>query len=463
MYCSYCGNKIEENTNFCPFCGKEIKKDNIEKETEHLHNSIIRKSIKKDAKVKSKKSLYIANIIMIVAISIVIFLIKEIYQTFSLDYRNMINVIGFSLFLSILIIIVSTYCMLGITKISLDISRGNKANISDVLKFSIKKPKICLKFLVANILIYLIAMLLLSIPVIGTIAYCALLIYYTPSLSMLAYVMIDDENITIPNAIKKTVEIIKGKRVAYYALIFSFIGWYILSIPTLGLLLIWLIPYMTVSMSNFYLSITNEKKYNSETQGLSNAAIIGITIASYIALIIVAIIATFGFAIASGIVEETIEDAVQHDDYINYYDNNKNNSGDTVNALGLEIFIPAGYQEITIENYEKAYTSNDKKIVIGLLTYDIPNEVSARDYTTLYKEALSKSYTCGNINTSTINNDYWEVLDCGETTGNIRNYITKENDKIYLLAISYTTDKTKDAKILINNIEKKLAFTNIVA
>ncbi|MEI3508224.1 MAG: DUF975 family protein [Bacilli bacterium] len=44
----------------------------------------------------------------------------------------------------------------------------------------------------------------------------------------------------------------------YFVLFLSFIGWIVLGIFTLGLLYLWLVPYMLVTMANFYDMIKKE-------------------------------------------------------------------------------------------------------------------------------------------------------------------------------------------------------------
>lgn len=459
MYCSYCGNKIDKDSKFCTFCGREVlenkREENINKPTNYVHDSVVRKAIKKNAKSKSKKPLYIANIIFVIAMIITTSLVVVTMEQVTT------NILA-SIAIFIMITIVSTYFMLGIAKTSLNISRDKETSIGDILKYAFKKPKTYLKVLGINILVYIIANILVYIPIIGSIAYFVLAIYFSPPLAMLTYVVVDDEDISISKAMKKTLEIIKGKRVAYYALTFSFTGWYILSIFTLGLLLIWVIPYITISFSNFYLSITKEKEYSDASTGLSDGAIIGITIGAYIAFITIIVVITFTIAIVSGINEgiKESEPVVPKD---NYYDHYNNISGQTVNISGLNVYIPNGYSPTPLESYDKAYFSEEGDIVIGLITTDVGYDTTSYAYASLYKEALSSSYTCSDISTVPINYYNWEVLDCNEGFINIRNYITIKNNKIYLLAITYATDSITEARKIIANIEKELDFTNLVA
>jgi len=36
MYCTNCGNKIDDNTNFCPSCGKKIIRENNNKPQQNI-------------------------------------------------------------------------------------------------------------------------------------------------------------------------------------------------------------------------------------------------------------------------------------------------------------------------------------------------------------------------------------------------------------------------------------------
>lgn len=32
MFCKYCGKKIDSNSEYCPFCGRELEDDNLNDE-----------------------------------------------------------------------------------------------------------------------------------------------------------------------------------------------------------------------------------------------------------------------------------------------------------------------------------------------------------------------------------------------------------------------------------------------
>ena len=58
-------------------------------------------------------------------------------------------------------------------------------------------------------------------------------------------------NLSIPELLKKSEELMMGHKMDYFLLNLSFIGWILLAIPTLGLIMIWVGPYMSVSQAKF--------------------------------------------------------------------------------------------------------------------------------------------------------------------------------------------------------------------
>lgn len=47
----------------------------------------------------------------------------------------------------------------------------------------------------------------------------------------------------------------KGRKLRYFLLQLSFIGWWLLGILTLGLGFLWIIPYMLQTNTQFYLNL----------------------------------------------------------------------------------------------------------------------------------------------------------------------------------------------------------------
>lgn len=91
-------------------------------------------------------------------------------------------------------------------------------------------------------------MLLLIIPgIIKAFAY-----------SMTPYILKDYPELSANQAINLSVRMMKGHKFDLFYLYLSFIGWGILSVFTLGLGYLWLMPYMYASMAAFYQDVKND-------------------------------------------------------------------------------------------------------------------------------------------------------------------------------------------------------------
>ena len=89
----------------------------------------------------------------------------------------------------------------------------------------------------------------------GFILYIVALIYaiikqFSYALALL--VLNDNPDMTGKEAVEKSAELMQGKVWSLFCLKFSFLGWAILSIFTLGIGVIWLAPYIQISEINFY-------------------------------------------------------------------------------------------------------------------------------------------------------------------------------------------------------------------
>lgn len=90
--------------------------------------------------------------------------------------------------------------------------------------------------------------LLLIIPgIIKAIAY-----------SLVPYILKDYPELSVNQAIKLSVKMMKGHKMRYFLLTLSFIGWGLLGILTLGIGYIWLTPYMYTTTAAFYQDVKNE-------------------------------------------------------------------------------------------------------------------------------------------------------------------------------------------------------------
>lgn len=75
------------------------------------------------------------------------------------------------------------------------------------------------------------------------------------SYSQATFLMLDDPELSALDAIRQSKALMRGHKGEYFTLCLSFFGWLLLSGLTLGILGIWLEPYMTVTQANYYNSL----------------------------------------------------------------------------------------------------------------------------------------------------------------------------------------------------------------
>ena len=75
---------------------------------------------------------------------------------------------------------------------------------------------------------------------------------------MTFYILKEHPEMTATEAITESRRIMLGNKWRLFCLDFSFIGWYLLSCLTFGILLIWVLPYHEAAHAAFYDSIKND-------------------------------------------------------------------------------------------------------------------------------------------------------------------------------------------------------------
>ena len=79
--------------------------------------------------------------------------------------------------------------------------------------------------------------------------------------AMTPYILVENPEMKAIDAIRKSRSMMKGHKFDLFYLELSFIGWILLCILTLGIGLLWLLPYMETSIAAFY----NDLKVEAET------------------------------------------------------------------------------------------------------------------------------------------------------------------------------------------------------
>ena len=78
------------------------------------------------------------------------------------------------------------------------------------------------------------------------------------SYSMSMYILAENPDMPALEAIDRSKKMMDGHKMELFVLMLSFIGWYLLCMVTFGIAAIYVGPYMSATMANFYNSIKGE-------------------------------------------------------------------------------------------------------------------------------------------------------------------------------------------------------------
>lgn len=149
-------------------------------------------------------------------------------------------------------LVVSGPLAMGVAYYFLSLSRGKTPEIGDLFKGFSNFLNTFVAFLLVT-LYMILWMLLLIIPgIIAAISY-----------SQVFFILAEDTTISASEAIKKSKKMMDGYKWKYFCLGFRFIGWSILCLFTLGVGVLWLIPYMQVSLAKFHDDIKDDSTATS--------------------------------------------------------------------------------------------------------------------------------------------------------------------------------------------------------
>ena len=201
-----------------------------------------RKEIKEEAKKKIKGNIW--NILWpLLVICVLTSLLSRLFGgnvTFNIsETAETVNAkasIG-----SGIVAIISGFLSAGYIKYLLTFVRTGKFDTNDIIN-TIKEK--WLNILIAEILVGVIVTL------------CSLLLVIPGIIMALAYTfaiyLVVDKDVAGNDSLKQSREMMKGYKWDYFVFGLSFLGWIILGIFTLGILYIWLIPYMNVASALYY-------------------------------------------------------------------------------------------------------------------------------------------------------------------------------------------------------------------
>lgn len=154
--------------------------------------------------------------------------------------------------ISILSIIIGGPMFVGFASFCLDISRRKDTQVGNIFSVGFGKcfgTAVLTNFL-KGLFILLWSLLLVVPGIIKALAY-----------SLAEYLIADNPGMGAMEAIKRSQELMKGHKARLFRLILSFIGWYLLSALTAGILMLFYVgPYYSMAMAEFYRSVVEAGK-----------------------------------------------------------------------------------------------------------------------------------------------------------------------------------------------------------
>lgn len=140
------------------------------------------------------------------------------------------------------VLLISGPLQLGMTYFFVSLAKGEQTKVEILLDGFKNFLKALGAFLLINILI-LLWMLLLIVPgIIAAYAY-----------SMTFYILAENPQIGVMSALRKSREMMKGKKAKLFYLHCRFWAWILLGFVTLGIAFLWVTPYMLTANAHFYL------------------------------------------------------------------------------------------------------------------------------------------------------------------------------------------------------------------
>lgn len=131
--------------------------------------------------------------------------------------------------------------MLGYSILALTVARAAKPNFVQLFDgFRNYSSSLTLYLLIA-IFTFLWALLFLIPGIVKGYSY-----------SMSYFILADDPNIPANEARKRSIAMMRGNKWRLFCLDFSFIGWMLLCVLTLGILTFWIMPYVQTARAEFY-------------------------------------------------------------------------------------------------------------------------------------------------------------------------------------------------------------------
>lgn len=214
-----------------------------------------------------------------VLIQIIVFVINLIVKSI-VDQGTVFGSIVYGIIVIIIDLILTVF-LVGELTIYLNFACGNKAKVSDVFSYFRVHPDkaivmqllIIFRIMVWGILfsaaltfamISLSSPLLLIVGIVAAIACFIMMMKVAIDLSQAFYLLLDFPQYTARELLAFSKDVMKGHRKTYICLILSFIPYGILGVASAGIGMLFVYPFIKLSLSEFYLDIIKEPENTLE-------------------------------------------------------------------------------------------------------------------------------------------------------------------------------------------------------
>lgn len=231
----------------------------------------------KKIKAKARKSLRGKYSNPVIAVLIFI-----IMQTLCYGVANYIKEPPMAIFLSL---IVTSLFYMGLLQIMIKIARKKNTHFSELFQRTdafFRCAAITIIFLAINTLFAILeytavnslfifityqtdlnlalSSFMIVVGLVLSIAIAVFWIVLVICLSQSYLILYDHENMPLGDIFRLSMDMMEGHKIDYVILSLSFVGWFLIGIFTLGIIWLWIIPYMQVSLVNFYDKIKKDVK-----------------------------------------------------------------------------------------------------------------------------------------------------------------------------------------------------------
>ena len=196
---------------------------------------MIRSELKQNAKMQLKGNLWLSIAVLVV------------YQLVSY-VPNLLGMLSESVFLagimSIITVGLTGILSIGVCRFFINLANDSNSQFSD-LWYGFNN---ILKAFGVSLLVALLVFL-------GSLLFVVPGIILTYMYSQVYYVMAQNPELSVIDALKESARIMKGHKFELFVLELSFLGWMILVGITFGIVGLYVIPYYNATLTNYYLSI----------------------------------------------------------------------------------------------------------------------------------------------------------------------------------------------------------------